>query len=102
MALTLLVAITLAFRGAVVGTLLGDVVAVQIRGVDYVAVAATVTLGVLAVADVAGAEHHASGPRNWPRSARSAGPSRRCTAWSITEGALTGAGRLGGRRRCSA
>ncbi len=51
MSLTLLVAVTLAFRGAVVGTLLGNVVTVQVRGVDYVAVAATVTLGVLAVAD---------------------------------------------------
>ncbi len=50
-ALTLLVAVTLAFRGAVVGTLLGDVVTVQVRGVDYVAVAATVILGVLALAD---------------------------------------------------
>jgi putative ABC transport system permease protein len=36
---------------AVVGTLLGNVVTVQVRGVDYVAVAATVILGVLAVAD---------------------------------------------------
>ncbi len=51
MALTLLVAVTLAFRGAVVGTLLGNVVTVQVRGVDYVAVVATVALGVLAVAD---------------------------------------------------
>ena len=51
MSLTLLVAVTLAFRGAVVGTLLGNVVTVQVRGVDYIAVAATVTLGVLAVAD---------------------------------------------------
>jgi predicted lysophospholipase L1 biosynthesis ABC-type transport system permease subunit len=51
-ALTLLVAVTIAFRGLVVGSLLGDAVAVQIRGVDYVAVAATVALGVLAVADV--------------------------------------------------
>ncbi|MGH3194310.1 MAG: FtsX-like permease family protein, partial [Streptosporangiaceae bacterium] len=50
-ALTLLVAVTLAFRGAVVGTLLGNVVTVQVRGVDYLAVAATVALGVLAVAD---------------------------------------------------
>jgi ABC-type antimicrobial peptide transport system permease subunit len=31
--------------------LLGNVVTVQVRGVDYVAVAATVILGVLAVAD---------------------------------------------------
>ena len=51
-ALTLLTAVTLAFRGVVIGSLLGDAVAVQVRGVDYVAVAATVALGVLAVADV--------------------------------------------------
>ncbi len=51
-ALTLLTAVTLAFRGTVVGSLLGDAVAVQVRGVDYVAVIATVVLGVLAVADV--------------------------------------------------
>jgi hypothetical protein len=51
-ALTLLTAITIAFRGVVVGSLLGDAVAVQIRGVDYVAVIATVLLGLLAVADV--------------------------------------------------
>jgi putative ABC transport system permease protein len=47
-----LAAVTAAFRGVVVGSLLGDAVAVQVRGVDYVAVAATVALGVLAVADV--------------------------------------------------
>jgi putative ABC transport system permease protein len=35
-----------------VGSLLGDAVAVQVRTVDYVAVIATVALGVLAVADV--------------------------------------------------
>jgi putative ABC transport system permease protein len=50
--LTLLTAVTGAFRGVVVGSLLGDAVAVQVRGVDYVAVAATVALGALAVADV--------------------------------------------------
>ncbi|MGB6457277.1 MAG: FtsX-like permease family protein, partial [Streptosporangiaceae bacterium] len=50
--LTILTAVTIAFRGVVVGSLLGDAVAVQVRGVDYVAVVATVTLGVLAVADV--------------------------------------------------
>ncbi len=48
----MLTAITFAFRGVIVGTLLGNAVAVQVRGVDYVAVAATVALGVLAVADV--------------------------------------------------
>lgn len=51
-ALTLLVGITTAYRGVVVGSLLGQAVAVQVRGVDYLAVAATVALGVLAVADV--------------------------------------------------
>jgi putative ABC transport system permease protein len=51
-ALTMAAALSLAFRGVVVGSLLGDAVAVQVRGVDYVAVAATVALGVLAVADV--------------------------------------------------
>ena len=51
-ALTLLTAVTFAFRGMVVGSLLGDAVAVQVRGVDYIAAGATVALGVLAVADV--------------------------------------------------
>jgi putative ABC transport system permease protein len=51
-ALTLLTAVTFAFRGVVVGSLLGDAVDVQVRGVDYVAAGATVALGVLAVADV--------------------------------------------------
>jgi putative ABC transport system permease protein len=51
-ALTILAAVSFAFRGVVVGSLLGNAVAVQVRGVDYVAVTATVALGVLAVADV--------------------------------------------------
>ncbi len=51
-ALTILAAVTVAFRGAVVGSLLGNAVAVQVRGVNYVAVTATVALGVLAVANV--------------------------------------------------
>jgi putative ABC transport system permease protein len=51
-ALTVLIAVTFAFRGVVVGSLLGDAVAVQVRGVDYIAVIVTVTLGILAVADV--------------------------------------------------
>lgn len=51
-ALALLMAVTFAFRGVLVGSLLGDAVAVQVRGVDYVAVVATIALGVLAVADV--------------------------------------------------
>lgn len=51
-ALTILAALTFAFHGVVVGSLLGDAVAVQVRGVDYVAAVATVALGVLSVADV--------------------------------------------------
>jgi ABC-type antimicrobial peptide transport system permease subunit len=35
-----------------VGTLLGDAVAIRVRGTDYVAVIATILLGVAAVADV--------------------------------------------------
>jgi len=51
-ALTILAALTFAFRGVLVGSLLGNAVALQVRGADYVAVTATVALGVLAVADV--------------------------------------------------
>jgi putative ABC transport system permease protein len=51
-ALTMLAAITFAFRGAIVGTVLGDAVSLQVRGVDTVAVVATVLLGAFAVADV--------------------------------------------------
>ena len=51
-ALTMLTAVTVAFRGVVVGSLLGDAVDVQVRSVNYVAAGATVALGVLAVADV--------------------------------------------------
>ena len=50
--LTMLTAVTAAFRGVVVGSLLGNAIAVQVRGVDYVAISATMLLGVLGVADV--------------------------------------------------
>jgi putative ABC transport system permease protein len=50
--LTVLTAVTAAFRGVVVGSLLGNAIAVQVRGVDYVAIGATMLLGVLGVADV--------------------------------------------------
>jgi len=50
--LTVVLAVTVAFSGAVVGTLLGDAVSLQVRGADVAAVATTVALGVLAVADV--------------------------------------------------
>lgn len=51
-ALTLLLALSLAFHGQIVGTLLGNAIAVQTRSVDYVAAAVTVLLGALAIADV--------------------------------------------------
>ena len=88
-ALTLLIAVTLAFRGAIIGTLLGNVVTVQIRGVDYIAVAATVILGVLAVADALLISITERAPElaairafGWPE------PTLRRLV--ITEGALTG------------
>jgi hypothetical protein len=95
-ALTILVAVTIAFRGVVVGSLLGNAVAVQVRGVDYVAVTATVALGVLAVADVVFLNIRERAPElavirtfGWPESALS--------RLVITEGAIIGlAGSLAG------
>ena len=95
-ALTMVTALSLAFRGVVVGSLLGDAVAVQIRGVDYVAVAATVVLGVLAVADVVflniterSAELAAIRAFGWPESTLS--------RLVVTEGVIIGlAGSLAG------
>jgi ABC-type lipoprotein release transport system permease subunit len=51
-ALTLLLAATIAFRGALSGTLLGHAVSIQIRTTDYVAVGAIILLGAAAVTDV--------------------------------------------------
>ena len=51
-ALTVLLSITRVFHGAAVGTLLGDAITLQVRGVDYLAVGATIALGALATADV--------------------------------------------------
>ena len=51
-ALTMLDAVTVAFRGQIAGSLLGNAVTVQVRGVDYAAAGATAALGALAVADV--------------------------------------------------
>ena len=95
-ALTVLAALSFAFRGVVVGSLLGNAVAVQVRGVDYVAVIATVALGVLAVADVVflnirerGAELATIRAFGWPESALS--------RLVITEGTIIGlAGSLAG------
>jgi ABC-type antimicrobial peptide transport system permease subunit len=50
--LTLVAAITWAFHGTITGTLLGDAVSIRVRGVDLIAVVATVLIGVVAVADV--------------------------------------------------
>jgi putative ABC transport system permease protein len=95
-ALTILAAVTIAFRGVVVGSLLGNAVAVQVRGVDYVAVTATIALGVLAVADVVFLKIRERAPElaairafGWPESALS--------RLVITEGAIIGlAGSLAG------
>jgi putative ABC transport system permease protein len=95
-ALTILAAVTIAFRGVVVGSLLGNAVAVQVRGADYVAVTATVALGVLAVADVVFLNIRERAPEfaairafGWPESA--------LTRLVITEGAIIGlAGSLAG------
>ena len=52
LALTMLLAVTVEFRGAVVGSVLGDAVSVQVRTIDYVSVAITLALGILGLADV--------------------------------------------------
>jgi putative ABC transport system permease protein len=51
-ALTILLALNNAFQGVLVGTLLGNAVSVQVRGVDVASVAFTIALGGLSVADV--------------------------------------------------
>jgi putative ABC transport system permease protein len=51
-ALALLLAVQVAFRGALIGTLLGNFVSVQVRGVDLASVALAVALAGLCVADV--------------------------------------------------
>jgi len=51
-AFTLLLAVTLAFQGSVVGSLLGNAVTVQVRGVDYAAAAAILFLSGIGVTDV--------------------------------------------------
>ncbi|MFG3691547.1 FtsX-like permease family protein [Micromonospora sp. NPDC047740] len=51
-ALTVVAAAAYAFRGAIVGSLLGDTVSLSVRGADAMAAVATVLLGAAAVADV--------------------------------------------------
>jgi len=50
--LTALLAITVAFRGSVVGSVLGDAISLRARTVDYLAVVVTLLLAAVAVADV--------------------------------------------------
>jgi putative ABC transport system permease protein len=88
-ALTLLIGVTMAFRGAIGGTLLGGYVTVQVRGVDYVAVATTVTLGVLAIADALLISITERAPEL--ATIRAFGwPERALRRMVITEGVLTG------------
>lgn len=51
-ALAVLLSVTIAFRGVVAGTLLGNFVSVQVRQVDYISVALAVVLAAASVADV--------------------------------------------------
>ena len=51
-AFAMLLAMQLAFQGQVVGTALGDLVSVQVRGVDLVAAVLALLLGAFSVADV--------------------------------------------------
>jgi len=51
-AFTTLLAINFAFRGSVSGTLLGNLLAVQVRGVDFASALLAIGLGGLSVADV--------------------------------------------------
>ncbi|WP_460829445.1 ABC transporter permease [Nocardioides hungaricus] len=49
---TLLIGVSLGFRGAVVGSVMGNAVAIQVRTADYAAVGATLLLALLGVANV--------------------------------------------------
>jgi putative ABC transport system permease protein len=51
-ALTVLVGIERAFRGTLVGSVLGNAISLQVRGADFVAVALTLALAAFSVADV--------------------------------------------------
>jgi ABC-type lipoprotein release transport system permease subunit len=51
-ALTVLLAINYGFQGRIVGSLLGDAVAVQVRPADYAAAAVMVALAAIAIADI--------------------------------------------------
>ncbi|MGI8761356.1 MAG: FtsX-like permease family protein [Jatrophihabitantaceae bacterium] len=51
-ALTILLGATIAFQGSLVGSVLGNAVSLQVRGVDYLAVALMLVLADLSLADV--------------------------------------------------
>jgi putative ABC transport system permease protein len=51
-ALSILIGIQRSFHGTLVGTLLGNAISLQVRGADFVAVALTIALAGLSVADV--------------------------------------------------
>ncbi|HEX5540031.1 MAG TPA: FtsX-like permease family protein [Micromonospora sp.] len=51
-AATIMAIVTASFHGSMTGSLLGEAVSLQVRGVDLVAVVATVALGLAAIADV--------------------------------------------------
>jgi putative ABC transport system permease protein len=51
-ALTAVIAVTAAFNSAIVGSLLGSYITTEVRGVDYLAVALTLLLAALSIADV--------------------------------------------------
>ncbi|HET7567736.1 MAG TPA: FtsX-like permease family protein, partial [Gaiellaceae bacterium] len=51
-ALAVLIGIERAFQGTLVGTLLGNAVSLQVRGADFAAIALTLALAALSVADV--------------------------------------------------
>lgn len=51
-ALTVLIALNLGFRHSLAGTLLGNAISVEIRGVDYLSAVLVIALGALSVVDV--------------------------------------------------
>lgn len=51
-ALTMLIAVTTVFRGAVTGTVLGEAVTVQARAADYIGIALTIGFAGFAIADI--------------------------------------------------
>jgi len=87
---TVLLAISLAFQGAVVGSVLGDAVAIQARGADYAATGASLLLAFLGVANVIYLNVRDRGPEL--ATLRAVGwTERHLSRLIITEGILVGA-----------